>query len=71
MGDNVIKLGITTYADLQADTVLEKAHGFVSTAVVLGWDNAGEFYFASSAGEAKEILFLLELARAAVLKEIG
>lgn len=70
MSDNVVRLGITTFAELPPDRVLERAVGEITTAVVLGWDNDGELYISSSTGDAKTILFLLALAHEAVIREV-
>lgn len=70
MSDNVVRLGIATFAEIPPDRVLEKAAGQVTTAVVLGWDADGELYLSSSTADAKTILFLLELGREAVVRKV-
>lgn len=42
----------------------------VSSAVVIGWDADGDFYFASSLADGAEVLWLLKLAEKRLL-EIG
>jgi hypothetical protein len=65
--DKVTKFrGITT-VDIPADTVLESAVGKLTGVVVVGWDEDGELYFASSYGARGETLWLLEKAKLELL----
>lgn len=60
--------GITSL-DLPPDRVLESALAAKLDAVVLiGWDKDGEFYFASSYANGPETLWLLEGAKAKLIK---
>lgn len=68
---NVIPLGNITQLDLPTDRVLEESKGHCSEGVVvLGFDDDGEMYFASSVADGGEVLWLMELARKALL-EVG
>jgi len=68
MTDNVISLGNITRLDLPVDRVLDAAKKDVSErVVVLGWDNDGELYFASSFADGGEVLWLMEKAKLALL----
>ena len=59
MGE-VIQLGGVTRLDIPADRVLEGAMGKLKSVVVIGYDEAGEEYFASSIADGGEVLWLLE-----------
>jgi len=58
--DNVVYLDIETTADVSVPRVLETEH-FLKTAIVIGWDQEGQFYASSSTSDLKEIVFLLKL----------
>ena len=71
MSDNVIPLGNITRLDLPTDRVLEAAKGDCSDGVVIiGFDNEGELYFASSIADGGSVIWLLEKAKKALL-EVG
>jgi hypothetical protein len=69
MGE-VVTGGFITRLDCPPERVLEAAIGKVTDAIVIGWDNDGEFYFASSKAGGPEVLWLLKLAEKKLL-EIG
>lgn len=61
MTDNVIPLGNITRLDLPTERVLDEAKGHCSEGVViLGYDDDGELYLASSIADGGEVLWLLE-----------
>lgn len=64
---NVIPLGNITKLDIPADRVLESAKGQMQGVVVMGWDNEGEPYFASSIADGGDVLWLLESCKANLL----
>jgi hypothetical protein len=71
MTDNVIPLGNITRLDIPVDRVLDAAKGELhgpSGVVVIGWDDDGELYFASSVADGGEVLWLLEKAKIALLE---
>lgn len=59
--------GITTL-DLDPDRVLAKAGGNLRGVVVLGYDQDGDFYFASSYADGGDVLWLLEVAKKKLLE---
>ena len=64
MSDNVIPLGNITRLDLPTERVLEKAKDHCSAGVVIiGFDDDGAFYFASSIADGGEVNWLLDLAK--------
>jgi hypothetical protein len=64
---NVVNFTGVTRLDLPADRIIESAAGKLDHAVVIGWDKAGSFYFASSYAAGPEVLWLLETARRKLL----
>lgn len=70
MTDNkIIPLGNVTRLDLPASRVLDEAKGHCSDGVViLGFDDDGDFYFASSIADGGAVLWLLELAKKRLLE---
>lgn len=71
MTDNVIPLGGVTRLDLHPDQVIDEARGQCPDgAVVLGFDADGDFYFASSIADGGTVIWLMEMAKKALL-EIG
>lgn len=71
MIDNVIPLGNVTRLDLPSDRVLEEAKRQIKGGVVImGYDNDGGFYFASSIADGGEVLWLAEMMKKQLL-EIG
>jgi hypothetical protein len=70
MSDNVIPLGNITRLDLPTDRVLDAVKGDCSDGVVVvGFDNDGQLYFASSIADGGSVLWLLEQAKLALLGE--
>jgi hypothetical protein len=68
---NVIPLGNITRLDIPTDRVLDAAKGECSDGVViLGWNNDGELYFASSIADGGTVIWLLEMAKKKLL-EVG
>ena len=69
MTAEIITLGNITRLDIPVDRVLEEAKGKIEDGViVLGWDNKGEPYFASSIAPGGTVLWLLEKAKKALLE---
>ena len=65
----VVPLGNITYLDLPTDRILEEAKGECKDGVVvLGFDNDGEFYFASSIADGGSVIWLMELAKKKLLE---
>lgn len=61
---NVIPLGNITRLDLPTDRILEEAKGHCADGViVLGFDDDGTPYFASSIADGGTVVWLLELAK--------
>lgn len=68
---NVIPLGNITSFRLPTNRVLDAVKGRCSAGVVvIGFDDDGEFYFASSIPDGGEVIWLLEMAKKKLL-EIG
>jgi hypothetical protein len=68
MGE-VIEASFITRLDIPVERVLRQAgDAELDTAVVIGWDANGEFYFASSAADGGEIIWLLELTKKKLLE---
>lgn len=57
---NVIPLGGVTRLDLPADRILEGAIGKLDAVLVIGYDESGRFYFASSLADGGDALWLVE-----------
>lgn len=70
LNGNVIPLGNITKLDLPPDRILDAAKGQMQGVVLLGWDEDGELYFASTYADGGEVLWLLEKAKQRLL-EIG
>lgn len=69
LAENVIMFHGVTPNDYDAKVVLEAcARRDVKDVVVIGWDADGDFLFTSSMGSGPECLWLLEKAKAALLK---
>lgn len=56
-----------TYADLPPDLILEAAVGQLKETLVIGYDNDGKLYIASSSSSNPKILWLLEMAKKRLL----
>ena len=68
MNDNVIPLGGITRLDLPADRILESAKGKMQGVVLLGFDDDGDLYFASSYADGGDVVWLLEMAKKKLLE---
>ena len=67
MMGKVLILPVITKLDISPERVLESAHDQLDTAVIVGWDKSGEFYFASSVADGADVLWLLETAKLELL----
>jgi len=69
MGD-VVTLNTSTSLTLSTDLILDGAKAAnLTEAIVIGTTEEGELYFAMTSGNAPDILWLLEMARATLMKE--
>ena len=59
MGDLLVMGGITRL-DIPAQRILDEADGKLKSAIVLGYSNSGDEYFASSIADGADVLWLLE-----------
>lgn len=67
---NVIPFTGITKLDLPPDRILESAIGHLDGVVVLGYKkDSGEEYFASSYADGGDMLWLLERAKQALLRD--
>lgn len=66
MGD-VIPIGGITSLEIPVDQVLEQAKGKMKEVVLIGWDNDGDMYFASTSPSGPEVLWLIEQCKLALL----
>lgn len=60
MNDKIKYLPTVTKLDIDPDRVLKYAIGKLKSAVVIGYDEEGQEYFASSIADGGEVLWLLE-----------
>lgn len=60
MGSNVVPFTGKTTLDIDPDGVLEGAKGELEQVLVLGFDEDGEYYFASSTSNIGTLLRLIE-----------
>jgi len=63
----VIPLGCVTKLELPVDRVLEAAKEQLEGVVILGYDNDGNSYFASTYADGGDVLWLLEKCKKALL----
>lgn len=70
MGE-VVVLNMDTTLDIPADRVLEAAVGNVDPVVAVGYDAAGELYFAANVADTRQVLWLLEAAKRALFDTAG
>jgi hypothetical protein len=70
MSGKVIHLEMVTRHDLPPDKVLNAAIGQLASCVILGFDEAGEEYFASSYADGGDVLWLMERCKK-ILMETG
>lgn len=67
--DNVIELNIPTLCDIPPERILSKAiEANLVDVVVIGSDKDGELYFAGSMADAGHVLWLMELAKMALME---
>jgi len=69
MGE-VVELGGVTRLDLPPDRVLEKAKGKLTGVVIIGYDEDGDEYFASSYADGGTVLWLMERAKLRLFKAV-
>lgn len=61
---NVVELRCQTTLDLPAERVLTKAlEADLETAIVVGYDKDGSFYFASTTADGGNVVWLFEKAK--------
>ena len=65
---NVEDLDVVTRLDIPSDKILKKAIGNVNDVIIIGWNEEGELYFASSKANGGDVLWLLELAKKRLLE---
>jgi len=65
---NVIPIGGVTNLDLPPDLILDSAKGKMAGVVLLGYDEDGELYFASSYADGGDVLWLLEKCKQALME---
>lgn len=69
MTGNVIPLGNVTRLDIPTDAVLESAKGHCTDGVVvMGYDDDGDLYFASSIADGGNVLWLMRKLEMALLE---
>ena len=69
MSDNVVYPSFVTTLDVPAERVLEAALvAKLESCVVLGYDDEGEVYFASSIADGADVLWLMRVAEEALLR---
>lgn len=67
--DNVVDLNVVTSLPVPSEKLLAKAlENGVTNVVILGYDPAGDFYFASSDADGGDVLWLLEIAKKRLLE---
>lgn len=65
----IITLDVITKLDIPVERVIDGAKkADLETAVVIGWDKDGEFYFASNKADGGEVLWLIEKAKKRLLE---
>ena len=67
--NNVIAFNRPTYLDLSPDKVLEGAKDRLEGVVIIGYDNAGGEYFASSYASRERMLWLAERLKVRLMAE--
>lgn len=71
VNNKVIPIGCVTYLDLPVDTILDGAKNKLSGVVIMGYDNEGNEYFASTYADGGEVLWLLEQLKKKLLETIS
>lgn len=65
---NVVELPVVTSLDIPCERILRKAaEADLQTAIVIGRDQDGELYFASSVADGGDVLWLMEIAKKALI----
>lgn len=67
--DNVILFNAPTYLDLHPDKVLDSAKNKLEGVIVIGYDNDGVEYFASSYASRERMLWLAERLKIRLMAE--
>lgn len=70
MGD-VVYGDFKTTLDITVDTILEGNKGKLQKAIIIGVDNDGKDFLASSVGDEKEVLLMLELGKFNFLRMVA
>lgn len=71
MSENILVFDGVSRLDLPAERVLQSAiDAKIESAVVLGYDSDGEFYFASTKADGGEVMWLMEIAKKKLLEMI-
>ena len=65
----IIEFNSLTKLDIPVNRILKKAKGELEGVVILGFDNDGEEYFASSYADGGTVLWLLERCRRELLSD--
>lgn len=69
LADNIALFPGVSPNDYDANLMLEAAtRADLENVVILGWDKDGEMFFSSSMGDGPECLWLIEKAKAALLR---
>lgn len=68
MSAEILDFNGVTSLDIDPDRVLTKAVGKMQGVVVLGYDQDGDFYFASSFSDGGDVVWLFEVAKKKLLE---
>ena len=66
----IIPIGGITKLDLPADRILESAKGQMEGVVLIGFDNDGEVYAASSYADGGTVMWLLEMCKQKMMESV-
>ncbi len=69
--DNVTPFPGTTMNDIPVGDVLEGVDEGVERVMVIGWTEDGQLWISSSFSNGAEMIFLLEVVKAAVLRDLA
>jgi len=67
VSDKIVEFPGITRLDLPVDRVLEGGKDQLESVVIIGYDNNGEEYFASTIASGPEVLWLLERCKQRLL----
>lgn len=71
-GSNVVTLNVVTRLDLPVERIWNSAkEGELKTMIVIGEEQDGTFFFASTKADGPEVLWLIEQAKLRLLKSGG